>query len=55
MILPQQPLEGDVVVGSYVVIPLIDRELVVARTRALAGPDSRPCDAATWNIADWTK
>jgi hypothetical protein len=52
---PRHLLEEDVVVGSCIVTPLIDRELVAWKSLALAGPSSRPCDAATYPTADWTK
>ena len=44
---------NDMVVNSYVSIPLIDRKDVGAKTKALTGPQLTPFDALSWNIADW--
>jgi peptide/nickel transport system substrate-binding protein len=46
---------NDLVVNSYVTIPLIDRKSVSAASKALKGPSLTPFDSETWNIADWTK
>jgi peptide/nickel transport system substrate-binding protein len=46
---------NDVVVNSYVAIPLVARKSVDAKSNALKGPDRGPFDAYNWNIADWTK
>jgi peptide/nickel transport system substrate-binding protein len=46
---------NDLVVGSYVAIPLIDRKNVSGAGKALKGPSLTPFDSETWNIAEWTK
>ena len=46
---------NDLVIGSHITIPLIDRKDVAAKAKALQGPSLSPFDALSWNIADWTK
>jgi len=47
---------NDVVVKSYVRVPLVDRKSVDAKSKSLSGPDPRSFDGAfAWNIADWTR
>jgi peptide/nickel transport system substrate-binding protein len=47
---------NDLVVNSYVRIPLIDQKSVDARSKALKGPDPRGFDGGfAWNLAEWTK
>ncbi|HEY3109098.1 MAG TPA: peptide ABC transporter substrate-binding protein [Chloroflexota bacterium] len=46
---------NDLVVNSYVTIPLIDRKSVSGASKALKGPSLTPFDSETWNIAEWTK
>ncbi|MBA2526566.1 MAG: hypothetical protein H0V18_12425, partial [Pyrinomonadaceae bacterium] len=45
---------NDVVVGSNVALPLIDRTFVSAKAPSLRGPALRAFDLETWNVADWT-
>jgi peptide/nickel transport system substrate-binding protein len=46
---------NDLVVNSYISVPLIDRKFTNAKAKNLQGPASRAFDNETWNIADWTK
>lgn len=46
---------NDIVVNSYVTIPLIDRKSVDAKAKTIQGPKLTPFDALSANIADWTK
>jgi peptide/nickel transport system substrate-binding protein len=46
---------NDLVIQSFVTIPLIDRRFVSAHSKALKGPVLSPFDSETWNVADWTK
>ena len=46
---------NDVVVNSFVDVPLIERKLTDAKAKDLKGPALRPFDNLTWNAADWTK
>jgi peptide/nickel transport system substrate-binding protein len=46
---------NDIVVASYVSVPLVDRKVVAAKATTLRGPDLRAFEADTWNIADWAR
>ena len=46
---------NDLVVGSYAVIPLVDRKVVSGRSKALKNTTLSPFDAETFGIADWQK
>jgi peptide/nickel transport system substrate-binding protein len=47
---------NDIVVNSYIHVPLIDRKFSDAKVKAIKGPDPGPFDAVfAWNIADWTR
>jgi peptide/nickel transport system substrate-binding protein len=46
---------NDIVVNSYITVPLIDRKSTDAKIKALQGPQLTPFDEWSWNIADWTK
>jgi peptide/nickel transport system substrate-binding protein len=46
---------NDLVVNSYISVPLIDRNSTDAKIKALNGPKLSPFDEWSWNIADWTK
>jgi peptide/nickel transport system substrate-binding protein len=46
---------NDIVVNSYISVPLIDRKATDAKIKALQGPAPGPFDNWSWNIADWTK
>ncbi|HEX8968119.1 MAG TPA: peptide ABC transporter substrate-binding protein [Chloroflexota bacterium] len=46
---------NDLVVNSYVAIPLIDRNSTDGKVKALQGPSLSPFDDLSWNVADWTK
>jgi peptide/nickel transport system substrate-binding protein len=46
---------NDLVVNSYISIPLIDRTNTDAKIKALSGPNLSPFDDWSWNVADWTK
>jgi peptide/nickel transport system substrate-binding protein len=46
---------NDLVVNDYASVPLVDRKNTDARVKQLTGPELRPFDQLTWNIADWKK
>jgi len=46
---------NDLVVKDYASVPLVDRKLADGKSKQLTGPDLRPFDNLTWNIADWKK
>jgi peptide/nickel transport system substrate-binding protein len=46
---------NDIVVNAFISVPLIDRKLTDAKAKAIKGPELRPFDHLTWNIADWTR
>jgi peptide/nickel transport system substrate-binding protein len=46
---------NDIVINSFITVPLIDRKLNDAKIKGLQGPALTPFDAWSWNIADWTK
>jgi peptide/nickel transport system substrate-binding protein len=46
---------NDLVVNSYISIPLVDRFNVDAKLKTLQGPQLSPFDDPSWNIADWTR
>jgi peptide/nickel transport system substrate-binding protein len=47
---------NDIVVNSYIHVPLIDRKFSDAKVKAIKGPDPGPFDAVfAWNVADWTR
>ena len=47
---------NDVVVNSFVDVPLIDRKYAEGKSKALNGPAPSPFDCSfAWNVADWTK
>jgi peptide/nickel transport system substrate-binding protein len=46
---------NDIVINSYISVPLIDRKSTDAKIKALQGPQLTPFDEWSWNIADWTK
>src|ERR671932_829980 len=46
---------NDIVVNSYIHVPLIDRKFSDAKLKSIKGPDPGPFDAVfAWNVADWT-
>ena len=46
---------NDIVVNSYISVPLIDRKFSDAKVKAIKGPDPGPFDGVfAWNVADWT-
>lgn len=47
---------NDIVVNSYIDVPLVDRKFADAKAKAIKGPAPSPFDCVfAWNIADWTK
>jgi peptide/nickel transport system substrate-binding protein len=47
---------NDLVVNSFISVPLIERKFTEAKSNALKGPDPGPFDCVfAWNMADWTK
>jgi peptide/nickel transport system substrate-binding protein len=47
---------NDIVVNSYISVPLIDRKFSDAKSKGIKGPDPGPFDAVyAWNVADWTR
>jgi peptide/nickel transport system substrate-binding protein len=46
---------NDLIINSFVTIPLIDRRFVSAHSKALKGPQLTAFDSESWNIGDWTK
>jgi peptide/nickel transport system substrate-binding protein len=46
---------NDLVVKDYASVPLVDRKFADGKSKQLTGPDLRPFDNLTWNIADWKK
>lgn len=46
---------NDLVVNSYVAIPLVERRIVSAQSKELKGPSILPFDGETWNIGEWSK
>ncbi|MFV0475156.1 MAG: peptide ABC transporter substrate-binding protein [Pikeienuella sp.] len=46
---------NDMLVGEYVVIPLVHRSLTSARSGALEGVRLNAWDTGLWNIADWRR
>jgi peptide/nickel transport system substrate-binding protein len=47
---------NDIVVNSYISVPLIDRKFSDAKSKSIKGPDPGPFDAVyAWNVADWTR
>ncbi len=47
---------NDIVVGSFISVPLVDRKFTDAKAKGISGPAPGPFDAVfAWNIADWTR
>jgi peptide/nickel transport system substrate-binding protein len=47
---------NDIVVTSFIDVPLVNRKFADAKSKALKGPLQSPFDCVfAWNIADWTK
>jgi peptide/nickel transport system substrate-binding protein len=47
---------NDLVVNSFISVPLVERKFTEAKSNALKGPDPGPFDCVfAWNMADWTK
>src|SRR6266511_4410982 len=46
---------NDIVVNTFVDVPLISRKFTSAKAKNLKGPTLRPFDSETWNIADWAR
>jgi peptide/nickel transport system substrate-binding protein len=46
---------NDIIINSFVVVPLVDRKTTDAKIKGLQGPNPSPFDNWSWNIADWTK
>ena len=47
---------NDILVNSYITIPLVDRRFSDGKSKQLNGPAPSPFDSVfAWNIADWTK
>jgi peptide/nickel transport system substrate-binding protein len=47
---------NDLVVASFVDVPLVDRKFTDAKSKSINGPAPRAFDSVfAWNIADWTK
>ena len=46
---------NDIVVKSYVSIPLVDRKVVAGRSKALKNTTLSPFDAETSGLANWEK
>jgi peptide/nickel transport system substrate-binding protein len=45
---------NDLVVGAYVVVPMVDRKTTDAKAKGIQGPLPGPFDVFSWNVADWT-
>ena len=46
---------NDIVVNSFISVPLVDRKATDAKLKNLTGPAPGPFDSWSWNIADWTR
>jgi peptide/nickel transport system substrate-binding protein len=47
---------NDIVVNSYIHVPLVDRKFSDAKLKSIKGPDPGPFDAVfAWNVADWSR
>ena len=46
---------NDIVVNSYISVPLVDRKSTDAKLKTIQGPNPSPFDNWSWNIADWTR
>jgi peptide/nickel transport system substrate-binding protein len=46
---------NDIAVTNYITIPLIDRKNTDGRAKSIQGPNLRPFDEWSWNIADWIR
>ena len=42
-------------VNSYISVPLVETQIVTAKSKTLSGPAPGPFDSFFWNIADWTR
>ena len=46
---------NDIVVNSYISVPLVDRKSADGKLKTIQGPDLSPFEPWSWNIADWTR